>query len=103
MLVLGILWYPFFLLFPITCTFKLIFFNKFMLRLLKIIHEHFFFAACDCFPEGITNDGTCLQEATLTKQLGQCECKNNVFGRQCDQCIPGYWGYRGNPPGECRG
>lgn len=74
-----------------------------MLRLLKIIHEHFFFAACDCFPEGITNDGTCLQEATLTKQLGQCECKNNVFGRQCDQCIPGYWGYRGNPPGECRG
>jgi len=36
-------------------------------------------------------------------QAGQCQCKNKVFGRQCDQCIPGYWGYRLHPPGECRG
>ncbi|XP_022780822.1 laminin subunit alpha-3-like isoform X1 [Stylophora pistillata] len=58
--------------------------------------------ACDCFPEGITNNGTCLPEATPTQEIGQCQCKENVFGRQCDQCIPGYWGYRGNPAAECK-
>ena len=51
-LVLGILCYPFFLLLPITCTFKLIFFNKFVLRLLKFIHEHFFFCSLWLFPRG---------------------------------------------------
>ena len=59
--------------------------------------------ACNCFHEGITNDGSCVQEATPMAQAGQCQCKNKVFGRQCDQCIPGYWGYRLHPPGECRG
>ena len=30
--------------------------------------------------------------------LGQCNYKDNVFGRQCDECVPGYWGFR-LPPG----
>ena len=35
--------------------------------------------------------------------LGQCNCKDNVFGRQCDECVPGYWGFRLPPGGHCQG
>ena len=35
--------------------------------------------------------------------LGQCNCKDNVLGRQCDECVPGYWGFRLPPGGHCQG
>ena len=35
--------------------------------------------------------------------LGQCNCKDNVFGRQCDEYVPGYWGFRLPPGGHCQG
>ncbi|XP_048586843.1 laminin subunit beta-2 isoform X1 [Nematostella vectensis] len=58
--------------------------------------------ACDCFPQGITNNGSCLTQATDTEQIGQCSCKPNVYGRRCDQCIPGHWGFTLPPQGECK-
>ncbi|EDO28218.1 predicted protein, partial [Nematostella vectensis] len=42
---------------------------------------------CNCFPQGITNNGTCNQTT------GQCECRANVTGRQCDSCADTFWGY----------
>lgn len=53
--------------------------------------------ACDCFMFGITNNGTCNQTT------GQCECKQNVTGRQCDGCADTFWGFRLPPIGDCRG
>ena len=46
---------------------------------------------------GITNNGTCNQTT------GQCECKQNVTGRQCDGCEDTFWGFRLPPIGDCRG
>lgn len=46
---------------------------------------------------GITNNGTCNQTT------GQCECKENVTGRQCDGCADTFWGFRLPPIGDCRG
>ncbi|XP_068695326.1 laminin subunit beta-1-like isoform X2 [Montipora foliosa] len=57
--------------------------------------------ACNCFPEGITNNGSCLQESTSTQVAGQCHCKNDVMGQQCNLCTPGYWGLTLSPRGEC--
>ena len=57
----------------------------------------FSFLACDCFMFGITNNGTCNQTT------GQCECKQNVTGRQCDGCADTFWGFRLPPIGDCRG
>ncbi|XP_068087628.1 laminin subunit alpha-2 isoform X4 [Hyperolius riggenbachi] len=28
---------------------------------------------------------------TCNLQTGQCECRNNVIGRQCDECLPNCW------------
>ncbi|XP_047134204.1 laminin subunit gamma-1 [Hydra vulgaris] len=56
---------------------------------------------CDCYPPGITDDGKCLQNPTGTQQLGQCNCKNGIYGRRCDQCVPGKWGYSKLSDGAC--
>ncbi|XP_048586842.1 laminin subunit gamma-1 [Nematostella vectensis] len=50
---------------------------------------------CNCFPQGITNNGTCNQTT------GQCECRANVTGRQCDSCADTFWGYTLEPIGYC--
>uniref|UniRef100_A0A665VCL0 Laminin, alpha 5 n=1 Tax=Echeneis naucrates TaxID=173247 RepID=A0A665VCL0_ECHNA len=43
---------------------------------------------CNCSRPGIVStDVSC---DTLS---GQCRCKNNVVGRQCDRCAPGFYGY----------
>ena len=57
---------------------------------------------CACFLACITNDGECLQEAVGDEEAGQCQCKPNVYGRKCDQCKPGFWGFRLDPPGDCK-
>ncbi|XP_053704727.1 laminin subunit alpha-5 isoform X1 [Synchiropus splendidus] len=43
---------------------------------------------CNCSRPGIISaDYSC---DTLS---GQCRCKNNIVGRQCDRCAPGFYGY----------
>uniref|UniRef100_A0AAV2KC57 Uncharacterized protein n=1 Tax=Knipowitschia caucasica TaxID=637954 RepID=A0AAV2KC57_KNICA len=39
---------------------------------------------CQCHTNGSQSD-VCEQ------QTGQCKCRENVIGRQCDQCVPGLW------------
>ena len=40
-------------------------------------------APCDCLPVG-------SKSPVCDRITGQCMCKANVIGRQCDQC-PGPW------------
>ncbi|ROL52307.1 Laminin subunit beta-1, partial [Anabarilius grahami] len=42
--------------------------------------------ACQCDPQGSLS-------AECDKVGGQCHCKPNVIGRQCDQCAPGTYGF----------
>ncbi|XP_058499238.1 laminin subunit alpha-5 isoform X1 [Solea solea] len=43
---------------------------------------------CNCSRPGIVaTDSSC---DTLN---GQCRCKNNIVGRQCDRCAPGFYGF----------
>ncbi|CAF1263772.1 unnamed protein product, partial [Didymodactylos carnosus] len=47
--------------------------------------------ACNCHPRG-TRRTTGVQYLTQCNlQNGQCQCKSNVIGRQCDKCEDGYW------------
>ncbi|KAF8358536.1 epi-1, partial [Pristionchus pacificus] len=41
---------------------------------------------CDCSSQGSRN-------FDCEKYGGQCECKDNIMGRRCDQCAPGYYGF----------
>ncbi|XP_070695085.1 laminin subunit alpha-5 [Pempheris klunzingeri] len=51
---------------------------------------------CNCSQPGIiSSDVSC---DTLS---GQCRCKNNVVGRQCDRCAPGFYGYPNCRPCDC--
>lgn len=47
-------------------------------------------SACNCHPKGTQrNSDNSLIQCNLKN--GQCPCKSNVQGRQCDQCENGYW------------
>ncbi|EDV25807.1 uncharacterized protein TRIADDRAFT_24524, partial [Trichoplax adhaerens] len=52
---------------------------------------------CDCNPTGTISGTAC------DKVGGQCRCKKNIFGRRCDKCLPGAYGF-GLPDGcrECK-
>ncbi|KAM7405319.1 hypothetical protein PAMP_012591 [Pampus punctatissimus] len=51
---------------------------------------------CNCSLPGISSpDINC---DTLS---GQCRCKNNIVGRQCDRCAPGFYGYPNCRPCDC--
>ncbi|XP_070559223.1 laminin subunit beta-1-like [Ptychodera flava] len=41
---------------------------------------------CSCVIEGTVDNQGC------DKETGQCVCKRLVQGRDCDECLPGYWG-----------
>uniref|UniRef100_A0A3Q3WGN0 Uncharacterized protein n=1 Tax=Mola mola TaxID=94237 RepID=A0A3Q3WGN0_MOLML len=51
---------------------------------------------CNCSRPGVESpDVSC---DTLS---GQCRCKNNIVGRQCDRCAPGFYGYPNCRPCDC--
>ncbi|KAJ8370727.1 hypothetical protein SKAU_G00107550 [Synaphobranchus kaupii] len=43
---------------------------------------------CNCSRPGITSP-----DVSCDTSSGQCRCKNNIIGRQCDRCSPGFYGY----------
>ncbi|KAF6730213.1 Laminin subunit alpha-5 [Oryzias melastigma] len=51
---------------------------------------------CNCSHGGVlSHDDGCDSSS------GQCSCKSNIIGRQCDRCTPGYYGYPNCRPCEC--
>ncbi|XP_036390362.1 laminin subunit alpha-5 isoform X1 [Megalops cyprinoides] len=43
---------------------------------------------CNCSKPGIT-----ALDISCDANSGQCSCKDNIIGRQCDRCAPGFYGY----------
>ena len=41
---------------------------------------------CNCDPTGSTSQ-------LCDKYTGQCPCKEHVYGRQCNRCYPGFFGF----------
>ena len=61
------------------------------------------FTECQCFLAGVVNNGDCAKEGEGIREPGDCYCKINVMGKQCDMCRPGYYNLsEGNPDG-CQG
>ncbi|KAM9752098.1 laminin subunit alpha-5 isoform 2-T2 [Menidia menidia] len=51
---------------------------------------------CNCSRPGLLSlDVSCDTDS------GQCRCKNNIIGRQCDRCAPGFYGYPNCRPCDC--
>lgn len=58
----------------------------------------FYFAACMCYTPGtVSGLNVCDQES------GQCICKVDVTGQNCDTCIDGFYGLTENNPFGCVG
>ncbi|TUI56729.1 Laminin subunit alpha-5 [Bagarius yarrelli] len=51
---------------------------------------------CNCSRPGVT-----AQDINCDTNSGQCSCKTNIVGRQCDRCAPGFYGYPNCRPCDC--
>ncbi|XP_063064918.1 laminin subunit alpha-5 isoform X2 [Engraulis encrasicolus] len=51
---------------------------------------------CNCSRPGVTS-----ADINCDTNSGQCRCKNNIIGRQCDRCAPGFYGYPNCRPCDC--
>lgn len=52
--------------------------------------------ACECSAEG-------SRSSECDVLSGQCVCKENVEGRRCDRCKPGFFNMRREDPDGCQG
>ncbi|XP_003782634.1 laminin subunit beta-4 [Otolemur garnettii] len=61
-------------------------------------------AACECDPDGTISGGICVSHSDPTSGsvLGQCLCKENVEGANCDQCKPHHFGLSASDPLGCQ-
>ena len=70
-------------------TYKVIYIFRPLVRFIVFyvnIWFAFFLAVCTCNTQGTVDNQGC------NKETGECTCKRYVTGRDCNQCIPGYWG-----------
>ncbi|XP_043984093.1 laminin subunit alpha-5 isoform X1 [Gambusia affinis] len=51
---------------------------------------------CNCSRPGIVSP-----DVSCDTDSGQCRCRNNIVGRQCDRCVPGFYGYPNCRPCDC--
>uniref|UniRef100_A0AAZ3RWH3 Laminin, alpha 5 n=1 Tax=Oncorhynchus tshawytscha TaxID=74940 RepID=A0AAZ3RWH3_ONCTS len=51
---------------------------------------------CNCSHPGVTTPNV-----SCDTDSGQCRCKNNIIGRQCDRCTHGFYGYPNCRPCDC--
>uniref|UniRef100_A0AAR2KUL6 Laminin subunit alpha-5 n=1 Tax=Pygocentrus nattereri TaxID=42514 RepID=A0AAR2KUL6_PYGNA len=51
---------------------------------------------CNCSRPGVT-----AQDINCDTNSGQCRCKTNIIGRQCDRCALGFYGYPNCRPCDC--
>nr|XP_009294934.1 laminin subunit alpha-5 isoform X1 [Danio rerio] len=51
---------------------------------------------CNCSRPGVTS-----MDISCDTNNGQCRCRNNIVGRQCDRCSPGFYGYPNCRPCNC--
>ncbi|XP_072512537.1 laminin subunit alpha-5 isoform X2 [Salminus brasiliensis] len=51
---------------------------------------------CNCSRPGVT-----AQDINCDTNSGQCRCKANIIGRQCDRCAAGFYGYPNCRPCDC--
>ena len=49
-------------------------------------------SSCDCDAQGTVSSGL-SEKLTCESVGGQCPCKPGVFGRRCDRCKTGYYGF----------
>ena len=56
---------------------------------------YFLFPDCRCHLPGST-------DANCNQTTGQCSCKENVGGRQCDACLPGYYNLSSSNSAGCQ-
>ena len=54
---------------------------------------------CTCYAPGVTNGGDCSRDPVTA---GQCMCKSFVTGRDCDQCVSGYYNLSSSNPNGCQ-
>lgn len=55
--------------------------------------RHQMLTACSCNILGTYGNQGC------NKETGECTCKRNVIGRDCNKCLPEYWGLGDTPEG----
>lgn len=76
--------------------------------MLHLLHNHTatcysLVTDCQCLLAGVVDSGDCVKEGDGESQPGDCYCKPNVMGRQCDMCRPGYYNLTAENPDGCKG
>lgn len=59
-----------------------------------------FFPACNCDPSGSLSE-LCNTDPNNSIGMGQCTCKKNVEGKNCNQCKDGFYNLRIDNPEGC--
>lgn len=70
--------------------------SRYLLCSIIVIYYKIIFVECDCNSIGAL-DNFC----NIT--TGQCKCRPNTYGRECDQCRTGFWNFPNCQRCDCNG